>query len=135
MNSLSWLILLINIFENFKGVLWFFIIGSSIVTACMLFTHFIIGNSEDDDWHLKHFKRTLKFMILPIVLIIVSIFVPNSRTVYLIAASEVGERVIQNERVQGLFDPSIDILKNYITLENEKIARELREFRDKSQKK
>lgn len=135
MNSLSWLILLINIFENFKGVLWFFIITSSIITAIMFFLHMIVAGSESEEWHKNHFKRSIKFMFLPITLIIISIFVPNSRTVYLVAASEVGERVIQNEKVQGLFDPSIDILKNYITLENEKIAKEIKDFRDKSQKK
>ena len=113
--------------------MWFFIwISGAGFLVFFIGGH--IGAAEantSDEWHLNHFKRSMKLMAIPIALIVTSIFVPSSRTVYLIAASEVGERVVQNEKVQGLFDPSIDILKNYITLENEKIQKELKNFREK----
>lgn len=46
-------------------------------------------------------------------------FVPSRQTVLLIAASEMGERVLNHERVNQVIDPGIDLLKTW--MEKEKL--------------
>jgi hypothetical protein len=44
-------------------------------------------------------------------------FVPSRQTVLLIAASEMGERVLNHERVNQVIDPGIDLLKTWMEKE------------------
>ena len=46
-------------------------------------------------------------------------FIPSRQTVLLIAASEMGERVLNHERVNQVIDPGIDLLKTW--MEKEKL--------------
>lgn len=148
MNSLSWLLYLINLIDNFEGYFKFITIISFIVLLIVVtITHITAAVHNDNvdtysSWrnkdkisHSDRNKIYRGYIWIPFVLALIWSFIPNNRTMYLIAASEIGERVVSNEKVQGLVDPSIDILKNYVMLENEKITKELNEFRNNSRKK
>lgn len=148
MNSLSWLIYLINLIDNFESYFKFITIISFVALFIVVFiTHLTAAIHNDNvdsysSWknkdkisHADRNKIYRGYIWIPFVLALCWSFIPNTRTMYLIAASEIGERVVTNEKVSGLVDPSIDILKNYVTLENEKIVKELNEFRNNSQKK
>lgn len=50
---------------------------------------------------------------------------PSRQTVLLIAASEIGETVINHQRVIGVLDPSIELLQTWIAQQTDTIRREM----------
>lgn len=85
--------------------------------------------------HMDRFNQYKKFLWIPLVFGLMNVVVPDQRTMYLVAASEVGEKVATSERVIGLVDPTLDILKNYIKLENDKIVNEIKKQAEKKDEK
>ncbi len=143
MNSLSWLIYAIHLFGNLGALLATLAFASfgilAIVTICRL-----VGNNdriekygtrgaeraainaEIKDTNKAIARMALKFVWIPVVLGLIASVIPDRRTMYLIAASEIGERVVTSEKVVGVFDPSIDLLKNWIKSENDKIVESMK---------
>lgn len=138
MNSLSWLLIIINLIDNAKN----FTIAITLLTGgffilWMFFAHASAAAHNDGVFkytqkisHKDRFDQYKKFFWFPFIFGLVNIVIPDTRTMYLVAASEIGEKVATSETVAGLVDPTIDILKNYITLENEKIQNELKKVRE-----
>ena len=138
MNNLSWLIYLANTIENMAG----FFYSSSIIlffVATILFVAILVsfdGDTFDVD-RAKEFRvKTQKIVIWAIVGGIVFSFIvgflPSRQTVLLIAASEVGERVINSEklarvgdRMTAVIDPSIELLNVYIAQQTDAIRKEM----------
>lgn len=54
-------------------------------------------------------------------------FVPSRQTVLLIAASEMGERVLNHERVNQVIDPGIDLLKTWMEKEKLDLQKSMQE--------
>ncbi len=142
MNSLSWLIYAIHLFGNLGG----FFLGVAIVSSIALAIVTLIrainnsdrycygGNAKekealelDKKEVYKNLRVTfLKWVCVPVLCFFIAAIIPDRRTMYLIAASEIGERVVQSEKVQSVFDPSIDLLKNWIKSENDKIVESMK---------
>jgi hypothetical protein len=61
--------------------------------------------------------------VVPLALIgfLVSGIMPSQRTLVMIAASELGERVAKSEQAQGIVNPGMDLIRKWIKQESEKI--------------
>lgn len=138
MNSLTLLLYGINVLQNISVFINVGIVITGITLALLAsINHIMIGSNneytrkENKTSHTVAFKVYRPYLILFVALGIVNTFVPSERTIYLMAASEVGQRVVQSEKVSGIFDPTIDTLKNFVMLENEKIKAELNKLSEK----
>ncbi len=121
MNSLSWLIYAIELFSTIKGLAGGFSVVFVIIftVTCIAYIISKIDYSDLDAeqyyWGLSIMKRvaygTVFFLIL-------YTFIPSSKTMTLIAASEIGEKFVNSQKagqvVDKIVDPSINLLNKYI---------------------
>ena len=113
MNSLTWLILLIGLTDNLHAALpAIFIFGGLAAIACG------VGASADDrnfDEARPHFLKWAKRLAGIVVFsIVLQIVIPTKQTMIMVAASEVGDKVVKSEKMQQILDPSIDLLQQWI---------------------
>lgn len=106
MNSLSWLIYAADTITRI-GPLMFVagILFCAVGLATMIPGKFVLWErygSGDDAWAEQMAVRSMlgrtgvRLCVIGPLLIVLSMFVPSSRTLYLIAASEAGEAVVTN---------------------------------------
>lgn len=50
---------------------------------------------------------------------------PDRNTVLLIAASQIGEKIVNNEKVQSVVDPSIDLLKTWMVQQTQNLKKSM----------
>lgn len=134
MNSLSWLIYGIQLTSN-VGAFLAITSGLFLLTLGLIFVVRCI--TIDNDYNSKDATKALKYaearknfrklFWIPLLGIFLACVIPNERTMYLIAASEIGERIVKTETVQRVVDPSIDLLKNWIAKENQRIMKSMNE--------
>lgn len=101
MNTLSWLLYAADAAGSLKAVLGAFSIMSAVAIVLAFGAAVIsgaIGEMEDDD-DTRRFSRSMRDVIksvLPFIVISTAIWaaLPSSQTIYVIAASEVGEQII-----------------------------------------
>ncbi len=121
MNSLSWLVYGMQVFTNL-GVLLAIVGG--FVCVWLLFWGFCALCNDDQKAPLSitHFVKRFKQLIwVPVVCFTMLIFMPNERTMYLIAASEVGDRIVNSQKVQSIVDPGSEYLKTWLKKETERL--------------
>lgn len=128
MNSLSWLIYLADVISGLSvvSVILFFVFGlASIVlfiASCVTYldanNEYSIGNEDVRERRMglhhfwkEHFSTAIK---IEVAVLILAIFVPSKNTVYAIAASEMGERVLKSEQVQGVASDATKALQIWI---------------------
>lgn len=70
-------------------------------------------------------KRALKFAVLAFSIGIINGFIPNRSTVLLIAASEMGEKVLNHPKVEQVVDPSIDLITSWMKNETAEIKKKM----------
>lgn len=74
-------------------------------------------------------KSAFKIAITTFVCMIIagstSSLLPSRQTVLLIAASEIGERIVTSERAQSVIDPSVDLLKTWMQRETQIIQQQM----------
>ena len=70
-------------------------------------------------------KRALKFAVLAFSIGIINGFIPNRSTVLLIAASEMGEKVLNHPKVEQVMDPSIDLITSWMKNETAEIKKKM----------
>ena len=70
-------------------------------------------------------KRALKFAVLAFSIGIIYGFIPNRSTVLLIAASEMGEKVLNHPKVEQVVDPSIDLITTWMKNETAEIKKRM----------
>lgn len=132
MNSLSWLLYLIDVLTKFSDAMApILAITAMFVIAPLVFCSCFYETDYDYIDHQKVYKRTypLKHIswhlrwFLPLWLVVLSliILIPSRETIYMIAASQVGEQIIQLEEVQsiggevgGLASDTIELLRQNI---------------------
>jgi hypothetical protein len=118
MNNLSWLLYAVDVLDNLNILTRLVDVLGGIVFLGLTFAYAV--NSEGSDTEKK--GRTLKAIAkwlkvdatVVIVAVILSVIVPSKQTVLLIAASEVGERVLTNEKVTSIIDPSVEYLQTWV---------------------
>lgn len=86
MNSLSWLLYFADILSNVKAVL----VTLALVSALVFGIYTMYSLIEKDE--IPKFRFTL----IPILLLLSASVIPQSNTIYAIAASELGEEVINS---------------------------------------
>lgn len=99
MNNLSWLLLLADLTQNIS-------ITIGIVAGLLLvggagaaFGHFLV---DEDTERAGPIIKTFLWITIP--LFIVNAFIPSKTTIYMIAASEMGETVINSPETKKMFD-------------------------------
>jgi len=130
MNSLSWMIYLISLAGNLS-VAFGFLIGGTVFYLVIRFLYSIWEFDEVVDktyifQKLASYKRVL-FVWVPVLvfLIISEAAIPDRRSMVLIAASEVGERVMTQTKLAEAIDPSVTLLKTWIEKETIGLKKEI----------
>ena len=127
MNGLSWLIYLAEVVDTFGkmlGTALFISIFALMAASAAV----VIGHVEEESVVGAFGKKLAKWTIG--ALFVGSIFfviTPSRQTVLLIAASEIGERVMTSDRVQGVIDPSVELLQTWIRQQTQSIQREIQQ--------
>ena len=138
MNSLSFLIYLAEISRNIGVFFGFGIVACVVLTAafCVLYCSssgtrnyqgpFPKEELEENAANMKIATKYMKiFFIMTIVFGILESIIPSRETVLLIAASEISEKIINTPEVKNVIDPSVDLLKSWITLQNIEIKNQI----------
>lgn len=115
MNNLSWLLYLGDIIENLKAVLDIFLVLGFISTVCSVGVGFYLkGETYDEESVLKgkYIHKKVLFVCLPLLIVfgLVTSMLPSKQTIYLIAASEMGEEAIKSTTGKK----ALDALNRYL---------------------
>jgi hypothetical protein len=113
MNDLSWLLYGADVLNNL-GIL-FLIVGMLLVILAGVFAGPVYTESDNPAW-IKHGKNTL---IIGIAVLVVSMFMPSKQTMYMIAASEMGEEAIQTPEFQKVRELVNQYLDDSLSSEEE----------------
>ena len=136
MNSLSWLIYLAGAVGNF-GILFGWIIALSAIATIVLTIAKLVMEFDSDIRSQPETRASFRrwAIFAGIVFLfsgIIECVIPDRKTVLLIAASEIGERVLNSDRmaqvenrVAGIVDPSLDLLNTWIAQQTQSIRREM----------
>lgn len=109
MNSLSWLLLLTDIFSNISALsVIFSILGVILLFGLCAYYDCVYDRAYP---HIKSFLVGLS------VVISISILVPSKNTMYMIAASEVGEKALKTPEAKELYDLLHNKLKETLSPE------------------
>ena len=133
MNSLSLLIYLSGVTGTLAGFLTFVAVVFGILGLITLVIWLVLHDETDSnhrpldgealagrrETRKNSWKWFWRFCGLFVFVGSLASFVPSRQTVLLIAASEMGERVLNHERVNQVIDPGIDLLKTW--MEKEKL--------------
>ena len=140
MNGLSWLIYLANVTGSLSGFFTFLTVvcgvGSLLFAIIAMFSLLDTTDSYNrplDSQQLEQRvsrgkgckKAAYLFTVGLVISGILSALCPDRKTVLLIAASEIGEKVVLNQKVQGVIDPSVELLKTWIEQQTQGIRKEM----------
>lgn len=121
MNSLSWFLYLSDTLPSLSNTLSFFGALAAIVSAIGFAMTFLNTDSTREDNMARYARyqstgRQLLSRAAPwaIGLFLIATVIPSSKTMYAIAASEVGEQVIKSEAVQGVANDATKALQQWI---------------------
>lgn len=109
MTNLSWLIYLAGVADEVGGMLLF----STIVLTILYFVWLVVSVATADD--SKSLAFPSKWIIVGAFLIAgVNALIPSQKTVYAIAASELGQAAFQSEAGKELTKEAQDTLKQFL---------------------
>ena len=139
MNGLSWLIYAASVTQSIGSFFGFLAVMCGIATVISIIVTIVLldetsssGYSLPEDAVLQ--RRNIRGKSMQIawkcgiglfLFGVISAASPDRKTVLLIAASEIGERVVTNEKVQGVIDPSVELLKTWIAQQTQAIQQEM----------
>lgn len=124
MNSLSILIYLIGVIESLNNI--FPVIGMGCILAIIMicFGHLVEGLRIKPPY-----SGIIKKLVITLcVICALNVVIPDKKYVILIAASEVGEKMIDSEngkKLTGLSGDTIDLLRVYIKQQTDQIRNEV----------
>lgn len=116
MNSLSWLIYVADIVGNIKviGALIIIMMIASSIMFLMSFPWESDCYGDDVELPRRARKISAKVFILCIIGTILSIFIPSSKTIWLIAGSEIGENVLAKPETQEVLGDVYTIIQSKV---------------------
>jgi hypothetical protein len=135
MNTLSILIYLAGVAGSLNGFIVFVTVIFGVLAAGSLVSY-VYYSDETDAWsrplpeaskaifkeaRAKSWRRMWLFLMLMIVGGVSAAAVPDRQTVLLIAASEMGEQVLNHPRVTEVVDPGIELLTTWMRAETDKL--------------
>lgn len=146
MNSLSFLIYFISVVESVHNGIGWILIPAFILSLASLIA-ITIGkfSSMDQDWRksgdwegwsnitLPYIKTTFQIsLFIWLSMLVILTILPKKEYMIMIAASEIGERIIESPQGQSVVDgvtsltsESTELLRSYIKLETTKIKEQL----------
>lgn len=102
MNSLSWLIYFADVLPNISSSVK--LIGWTIFTLVLIVLLILAGvllennlTSEENAEVTRGFRKMCYLLIFSLVLLVSASLLPSKETIYAIAVSETGEKVLQSE--------------------------------------
>lgn len=112
MNSLSWLLYAADVAAGISGSLTVIVLVALFAAAFRVAMGICVYNNTEDYGDIQAAKPTvLKLFAVVLAVITVGSFVPSKETMYLIAASEIGEQVVNSDdakRVMGKVETWLD---------------------------
>lgn len=109
MNTLSWMIYLAEVAGNAQG----FLIAATLSTALALTVATVVfaaagsvGDAEESAW-----KKPVRLLWIPTVCGLLSVFVPSTKTLYMIAASETGEVIASTPEAKEMLGDLKDVIR------------------------
>jgi hypothetical protein len=129
MNSLSWLLYLSSVVGSLSSFL-VVVFALCILVSMLAGVLWVFAQVEENTEGIKmgaHLLRTA--LVVGSISATLAVLTPNRQTVLLIAASEVGARVASSDTVQGMVDPSLELLRAWIDQQTRAIRRELESTR------
>ena len=106
MNSLSWLIYFGDVVGQFRVLLLILLIMSLFFAGCATLS-LAITEGETFGWYKRVF---LRMVMAPVLFAVAWIVIPSKQTLYMIAASEVGQMVYEKPTAQEFLGDVKDIL-------------------------
>jgi ABC-type Fe3+ transport system permease subunit len=89
-----------------------------VLFLALSFAYAVQSEGSDTEKTRRALKAIAKWLkvngAVVIVAVILCVILPSKQTILLIAASEVGERVLSNEKVTSIIDPSVEYLQAWI---------------------
>ena len=139
MNYLSWLIYLANITGNLSGFAIFITVVLGLGCAAAIVVALIHLQTTDSRGYelsketiaastvvAKTSRRYAWMFFFGMTFAgTFAAIMPSRQTVLLIAASQIGEQVVNHQRVQTVLDPSIELLQTWIAQQTASIRREM----------
>lgn len=117
MNKLSWLIYLSGSFDMLQAILQSILVVMTLLTLVSIIAasfSFADGREEEDAFYKIWMKYIPKMLTSFGVMFLLLLVVPSGETVRLIAASEVGQQVLESKRVQGIVDPAVAYIEQWL---------------------
>ena len=115
MNTLSWLIYLSEICGSLNNIFAGIAFVGFTLIGVIWFGNVVIAD-KSVSWPAGKY-----FPIIPMLAMFMAAVIPSKNTLMLIAASQYGEKVLESKAVKELTDPALDLVKNWIENENERI--------------
>lgn len=103
MNTISWIIYLINIVSNLSLLTFLALIGVVISGFIAILNHAFEHNKLHPHWR--------GFVGIGVFLGLLLVFLPSKSTMYMIVASQIGEQIIALEEVQALGGEAADLAR------------------------
>lgn len=128
MNTLSWLLYVAEVIPNVGvafGLMAFFV-GLSIAIACVVGAYKRdVAFNDKDEWQSGYDlqRKALRYVWAVPVLVLLSVLTPSKTTIYMIAASEMGETVVTNPEANEIFDAMKARVKEYLAIEEGKTTK------------
>lgn len=141
MNSLSWLLYWSGVVGSLNSFLIFaasaFCVASVVTGAgfficrCVAADNSKYKETAEVYTTLSYTWRKFFLFFFPMFILfgVVANLVPDRRTMIMIASSEAAEKVINNEKVSKVIDPSIDLLKTYMEKEMLGLQKEIKRLK------
>lgn len=132
MNNVSWFLYLSDLVQSLSIFFGITAFAGLVVFAGLL----AYGGSKkdferhgNDRWEYgdKVQKKAFKFLPLVILVLFMAFILPSKETMYMIAASQVGEQIIQLEQVQDIGGEAGGLAKDAIDLLRQQIQEQLTE--------
>lgn len=121
MNSVSWFLYLADAMSSLSGVLVFFGVLATLMVCLGVFMSLLNTDSTSKDRQQRYADfnangtRFIRgFVPWMILCFVVAAIIPAQKTMYAIAASQVGEQVVKSEAVQGVANDAAKALQIWI---------------------
>lgn len=124
-SSISWFLYLASVSDKLGGIAGFFgsllaiisVVGTIIVCIIRIFS--VCAASKADRAEINEVMPSLMkmyrwFVICGILCGVVYSIMPAKETLYAMAAAEVGEKIVTNEKVQGVADEATQALQAWL---------------------
>ena len=139
MNSLSFLIYLSGVTGSMSGFLTFVMVAFGVLALISLVVWIIMHDETDGrqaqlvgealqscrEMRQKSWGWFWRFTYLFVIVGMLASLTPSRQTVLLIAASEMGEKVLNHPRVQTVMDPGIELLTTWMAKETQDLKKQM----------